>query len=57
MLARLTIDSIDHDGIVTVDPMTLELELLEDTERIIDEVEEGVLRWREGATRAPMLSR
>jgi len=51
MLAQLTITMIDHDGIVTVDPTTLAVELSEDRERIIDAVEAAVLRWREGATR------
>ena len=51
MLAQLTINMIDHDGIVTVDPTTLAVELPEDSERIIDAVEAAVLRWSEGATR------
>jgi hypothetical protein len=47
MHARLTIGSIGHDGIVTVGPMTLELEPLEDTERIVDEVETRSLALEE----------
>jgi len=51
MLAQLTITMIDHDGIVTVDPMALEVELAEDSDRIIDAVDQTILDWREGATR------
>jgi len=39
MLARLMIGGIGHDAIVPVGPMTLELEPLEDTERIVNKVE------------------
>ncbi len=51
MLARLTLDIIDHDSIVEVDPIIREVELPENSDRIIDEVEEMVLGLREGATR------
>ncbi len=51
MLAQLTINIIDRDGIVTVDPITLEVELAENNDRIVDAVEQAVLDWREGATR------
>ncbi len=51
MLARLTLDIIDHDGIVEVDPMIREVELPENSDRIIDQVEAMVLDLKEGATR------
>jgi len=51
MLAQLMITMMDHDGIVTVDPVALEVELAEDSDRIIDAVEQTILDWREGATR------
>ncbi len=51
MLARLTLDIIDHDGIVEVDPIIREVELPENSDRIIDEVEAMVLDLKEGATR------
>ncbi len=51
MLARLTIDIVDHDGIVKVDPIIREVELPENSDRIIDAVEEAILGLREGATR------
>ncbi len=51
MLVQLTINMIDHDGIVTVDPVALEMELAENSDRIIDAVEQTILDWREGATR------
>jgi len=53
MLAQLTINIIDRDGIVTMDPITLEVELAENSDRIIDAVEQTFLDWREGATRTP----
>ncbi len=39
MLAQLTINIIDRDGIVAVDPIALEVELAENSDRIIDAVE------------------
>lgn len=51
MLAQLTINLIDRDGIVTVAPVTLEVELAENSDRIIDAVEKAILDWGEGATR------
>ncbi len=51
MLARLTLDIIDHDGIVEVDPIIREVELPENSDQIIDEVEKTVLDLKEGATR------
>ena len=56
MLARLTLDIIDHDGIVEVDPIIREVELPENNDRIIDAVEETVLGLKEGATRTPRSS-
>ena len=43
MLAQLTINIIDRDGIVTVDPITLEVELAENSDRIIAAVEQAIL--------------
>ena len=51
MLARLTLNIVDHDGIVVVDPIIREVELPENSDRIIDEVEEAVLGLRDGAAR------
>jgi len=51
MLAQPTINLMDHDGIVTVDPVALEVELAENSDRIIDAVGQTILDWREGATR------
>lgn len=54
MLAQLTVKIVDHDGIIVVDPVTLQTELAENGDRIIDEVEKAILDWREGATRTLM---
>ena len=43
MIAQLTINIVDRDGIVAVDPITLEVELAENDDRIIDAVEQAIL--------------